>query len=217
VIAGWALAPIAVDSTHVISPIVLAWVHPGLRKIALKRPVRSIVLPVFAIIAAVLAGALGPSVTFGRQNLPAVAAVYLVWNAYHFGMQNFGVARLLRAPGPRWLHYTIFCGGTVAIMALGFMGRMPPLAALFLGTILISWGHWLTEIVLTAHVIGWKWRFMLTIAAFGCVCMIPAHLGALFSIRIGLGFAHFLYDRWIWKMSDPAIRETIGPRLRLAA
>jgi hypothetical protein len=28
--------------------------------------------------------------------------------------------------------------------------------------------------------------------------------------RIGLGFVHFLYDRWLWKLSDPRVRATIG-------
>ena len=33
------------------------------------------------------------------------------------------------------------------------------------------------------------------------------------SIRLGLGFVHFCYDRWIYKLSDPAIRTTIGADL----
>jgi len=31
------------------------------------------------------------------------------------------------------------------------------------------------------------------------------------SLRFGLSFAHFLYDRNIWKMSDPEVRAIIGP------
>lgn len=33
------------------------------------------------------------------------------------------------------------------------------------------------------------------------------------SLRFGLSFVHFLYDRYIWKMSDPEIRAIIGPAL----
>jgi hypothetical protein len=33
---------------------------------------------------------------------------------------------------------------------------------------------------------------------------------AVLSLRFGLSFAHFLYDRNIWKMSDPEIRAIIG-------
>lgn len=32
-------------------------------------------------------------------------------------------------------------------------------------------------------------------------------------LRLGLGFAHFLYDRWLYKMSNPAVRATIGSNL----
>jgi hypothetical protein len=33
------------------------------------------------------------------------------------------------------------------------------------------------------------------------------------SLRLGLGFVHFLYDRWLWKLSDPVVRSTIGADL----
>ena len=34
---------------------------------------------------------------------------------------------------------------------------------------------------------------------------------AVLSLRFGLSFVHFLYDRHIWKMGDPEIRAIIGP------
>jgi len=33
------------------------------------------------------------------------------------------------------------------------------------------------------------------------------------SLRLGLGFVHFLYDRWIWKLSEPDVRAAIGADL----
>jgi hypothetical protein len=30
------------------------------------------------------------------------------------------------------------------------------------------------------------------------------------SLRLGLGFVHFLYDRWLWHLSDPEVRKAIG-------
>ena len=33
------------------------------------------------------------------------------------------------------------------------------------------------------------------------------------SLRLGLGFVHFLYDRWLWKLSDPMVRAMIGKDL----
>lgn len=29
-------------------------------------------------------------------------------------------------------------------------------------------------------------------------------------LRVGLGFVHFLYDRWIYKLTDGKVRSTIG-------
>lgn len=33
---------------------------------------------------------------------------------------------------------------------------------------------------------------------------------ATVGFRLGLGFVHFLYDRWIYKLSNPQVRATIG-------
>jgi hypothetical protein len=33
-------------------------------------------------------------------------------------------------------------------------------------------------------------------------------------LRIGLGFVHFLYDRWVYKLSDPQVRAMIGRDIR---
>lgn len=36
-------------------------------------------------------------------------------------------------------------------------------------------------------------------------------IAALYGIRLfGIGFVHFLYSRWIWKLSNPLVRATIG-------
>src|SRR5215468_5846221 len=34
---------------------------------------------------------------------------------------------------------------------------------------------------------------------------------AVLSLRFGLSFVHFLYDRHVWKLSDPEVRAIIGP------
>lgn len=33
------------------------------------------------------------------------------------------------------------------------------------------------------------------------------------SLRLGLGFVHFLYDRWLWQLSNPRVRAAIGADL----
>ena len=35
-------------------------------------------------------------------------------------------------------------------------------------------------------------------------------LAAIRWARVGLDFVHILQDRWIWKLSDPRMRATIG-------
>jgi hypothetical protein len=60
---------------------------------------------------------------------------------------------------------------------------------------------------------AWVWR------AWGYA--LPAHapdyalvshvVPAVLSLRFGLSFVHFLYDRHIWKMSDPEIRALLAP------
>jgi hypothetical protein len=36
------------------------------------------------------------------------------------------------------------------------------------------------------------------------------------ALRVGLGFVHFLYDGWIYKLSDPAVRAIIWPAFSAA-
>jgi hypothetical protein len=60
---------------------------------------------------------------------------------------------------------------------------------------------------------AWVWR------AWGYViptqapdyALISHVVPAVLSLRFGLSFVHFLYDRHIWKMSDPEVRAIIGP------
>jgi hypothetical protein len=157
-----------------------------------------------------------------ENPLPLVFWAYWFWNLYHFGMQSFGIARLLGLPGPRWLHKIAFAGGTVAVLIAGPY-VMSPLWVLLVCTVLISGGHWISEIVLTARVIGWRWWFVLGVMCVGFVGFAWAEPKAqgiatqatgltlvLYSARIGFGFAHFLYDRWIWRLSDPEIRSALA-------
>jgi hypothetical protein len=93
--------------------------------------------------------------------------------------------------------------------------------------------HWLSAIGIAAHVDGrsrdrspmifaaiimlvgfvvfwllfwngqWNWNLRLMMRlSLGVVCL-----------RLGIGFVHFLYDRWVWKLSDPQVRATIGQDL----
>ncbi|MBV8486282.1 MAG: hypothetical protein JO077_25825 [Verrucomicrobia bacterium] len=97
-----------------------------------------------------------------------------------------------------------------------------------IGMAVYSVNHWLVAIGLSSHVYSARclrfragaWLYtlaMLMAGAIGFFWLIPTPNGTVLrvipivvSARLGFGFVHFLYDRWIWKMTDPRVRETIG-------
>jgi hypothetical protein len=135
---------------HSLSPIVLAWLNAGFRRRMLERKGKYIVLPsaifVLYLAVGVAAGSgltafvyrpLGMYAVDQRLEpvwqevslanpLPIVVWVYVVWNAYHFAMQNFGVLSLYRSkianPSPigrsidKWFCLAVTCPA----MAVGF-------------------------------------------------------------------------------------------------
>jgi type IV secretory pathway TrbD component len=117
------------------------------------------------------------------------------------------------------------------------------------GFAIIAMNHWLVAIGLASHVHAnregvspWPFALGLCLAGlllFAALFVDPVKLlsggistamlsfsAAAVGFRLGLGFVHFLYDRWIWRLSDPQVRATIGrdlfpetrlPQLALAA
>jgi hypothetical protein len=150
--------------------------------------------------------------------------VYFVWNIYHFGMQNYGFLRLYwpavgRSEAMQWAMFittfiTLFC---MVILPEKFQDQR--LALFFLGAVIIN--HQLAAIGLASHV--WAnhhgrnplWFATASIAAGALLAWVILHTPpVVFMIMVGLrvaaGFVHFLYDRWIYKLSDPQVRATIG-------
>ncbi|MBV8893677.1 MAG: hypothetical protein JO266_17200 [Acidobacteria bacterium] len=97
---------------------------------------------------------------------------------------------------------------------------------------IIGLNHWLVAIGIAGHVHAnhrgnSPWPFVATLMGAGFVlfCLLFIDIQRLpvvglstaalvFSVttvglRLGLGFVHFLYDRWIYKLSDPQVRATI--------
>jgi hypothetical protein len=225
---------ISLDFAHTVSPILLAWTNQDLRRIALSRPRQSIMVPAIFLIGSV---AIFASAAFGLTSfdghpfhitgksplLPLVMWLYFYLNTYHFGMQNFGLARLFFRGLPRRFSKAVFCGGTMLVL-IAAPHVLSDSWLLILSTFIISGGHWLSEIALTVRVSNHRAVFFAAIFAIGplallCVPIrgVPISMtGAvlvLFGVRIGLGFVHFLYDRWVWRFSDPQIRELIAPQL----
>jgi hypothetical protein len=115
-----------------------------------------------------------------------------------------------------------------ALICLGLtafgMGALPLLLSdrslSLLLTGVFSFSHWLTDIGLSSRVSRHPWLFITAVLAMGSVgflWMVPRvdHMAtrvipAVLTARWGLGFVHFLYSRWVWNISDPKVRATIG-------
>lgn len=213
------------DTAHSLSPIVLAWTHAGFRRVMIDNPQKYVVLPsvIFLVGASIsIATALGwtayvpgprqyAHATGWDNPFPILFGVYFAWNFYHFSMQNYGVLRLCGADLGRW-------GKPLALMGTALAIKIMPLA--------VSVNHWITDIGLSWRASRRSWMFAFGLLMLSPVAFlwspIPVPEGiilrrmegaviALYGIRLfGLGFVHFLYSRWVWKLSDPQVRATIG-------
>jgi hypothetical protein len=253
----------AINTAHLISPIVLAWTHRTFRWVAFVRWGRFIAVPIVVMLTAILVGfsAVGPiqvnaatmeiRVADYHHDWPLLGwiGLYFVWNAYHFGAQNFGILRLygvrdrkvvikrLTVPILKWVCVALTVLGFIVIphavkdfMPAGsFLRLYVPI--FILGV--FSFSHSLAAIGVSAPVWGnhskrSPWIFVVAVfAASAPLAWLLAHntiiihsfrlMVLLITTRIGLGFVHFLYDRWIYKFSDPQVRATIGRELLAAS
>jgi hypothetical protein len=194
------------DTAHVVSPMVLAWSHPGLRRIALSRPTDSIVLPIGVTIGAFLA------------PLVVVWWVYWAWNIYHFGAQHYGVSRIFGLRVPKWL-----CVGGTAILMAGVPWLIHPEWWPWFALVALDFNHWLVDIGLSSRVFKRWWLFILSLIPLGCAgflfevpradTIVMPFVPWIIKARWGVGIAHFLYSSWVWKLSDPQVGATIGKEL----
>jgi hypothetical protein len=231
----WAAA-ICLDNAHRLAPIVAGWSHREFRALLLRRPWKTIGLPGLLLVVASVVGVVTSlhwtSFVPGRGRqwvitdlsnpFPILVWAYTIWNGYHFGMQNFGVISLLRGARSAWQRtcdMSWACGATVVGMLL-----VPGM---------VEFNHWITELGLCGRVSRHAFVLIASLLAFGALnllWMVPTSQGMLMWVipellgaQIGLGFWHFLQDRWIWKLSDPQVRATIRrdlfspPKVRLVA
>lgn len=204
--AGIALFAFAIvcEQAHVASPILLAWSHSGLRQIALSRPIETMLLPMIAIVGALLA------------PFMVIWWVYWAWNAYHFGAQHYGMARIFG-----WqIDRELAVAATMVLML--WVPFVVPLPWWWMWAMMVAidFNHWLVDIGLSSRVSRCWWLFVAAVAVLGCVGFLwkmprADHIATLavpwvIKARWGVGIAHFLYSRWVWKLSDEKIRAAIG-------
>jgi hypothetical protein len=131
---------------------------------------------------------------------------------------------------------TKVCVPRVALILIDGLGMIMAFWSGLWGFALIALNHWLVAIGLASHVWANHNKGSSTLIAIGLMaagmlvfCLLFVDLGALSTVgistaalhftvttvglRLGLGFVHFLYDRWIYKFSDKRVRVAIGKDL----
>ena len=226
---------VLLETGHSISPILLAWTHGGFRRsLIMADPRKYILLPAAVFL---LPAAIGVATSWGWTSyvpgrgqmwrmtdlanpFPVMVWVYWVWNMYHFGMQHFGVSQLCGIGSRRTS--MIVCLGATAFL----MGVLPlffhDLWVSFLMIGAMSVNHWAVDIGLSSRVAGW-WLapLVLAVGTVGFLWAVPTSSGmmihvvpAIIGARLGLGFVHFLYSRWVWQMSAPIRQGLAGSEAR---
>ena len=231
---------VLLETGHSLAPIALAWTHAGFRRLMCRRPQKYLRMPAAVFGLALAVGVAtscgwtsyvpGPHQIFHltdwRNPFPVVVWIYWLWNIYHFGMQHFGVLALCGVgtrSGRQRLASMAICLAVTAFGMAGLEKLTNEQVVFFLTTGIFSVNHWVVDIGLSSRVSKHGWLFaggVLLSGVVGFLWMIPTPNGMLIKVipvvicaRLGLGFVHFLYSRWVWKLSDPEVRETIGANL----
>jgi len=155
------------------------------------------------------------------------ANLYAAWNLYHAGAQNFGFLCLYRRKRLTGrARYAVLTTSVLIVVIFGHeAGRIFSYqAAALLIAGLLSANHWLAEVGLSAHVHARHrecsplW-FIGAVILMGFLLLLAFDIGLWYSARAAmlalclrgaLGMWHFLQDRWIWQLSNPQVRATIG-------
>jgi hypothetical protein len=157
-----------------------------------------------------------------------LANVYALWNLYHSGAQNFGILCIYRQRGyaTRRVKMGVLAACILVTVIIGH--EIPALVhskvAFLLCFGLITINHWLAAIGLSSHVWAQHYNRSPVLFAggvilvgsgvvwlvFRLIAVSPQMAVLALGLRAGLGIWHFLQDRWVWKLSDPEVRATIG-------
>jgi hypothetical protein len=141
------------------------------------------------------------------RPLVALMPLYFGWNAYHFGMQNYGFVRLYfpaldRAAAMQWAMF----GSLFGLIIIPIVLRQDTLTLFCLGAVMFS--HQLAALGISSH--AWSrhrgrnplWFAGALIGAGSLlawlILLAPEwSLMTVIGTRVTAGFVHFLYDRWL--------------------
>lgn len=167
-------------------------------------------------------------VQFANLTVPIVvwANLYALWNLYHGGAQNFGFLSLYLRRSFKGRDRLLALGGCLAVTI--FVGHEAPrlfgVAVFLFTTGLVTVNHSMAAIGIAAHVYARHngcsplWFIFGVLAAGGLlfalfsVSFVVSMRAAIMALclRGALGIWHFLQDRWVWQLSKPEVRSTIG-------
>ena len=151
-----------------------------------------------------------------------VAANYFRWNLLRFqsvlvvyiAIATTGCAVML------WREWRRFCLPRAVLILTNAVGMGSAMLWGLGGLGIVSMNHWLTAIGLAGIVSRRAALFPVIVVGAGTALfcalfirgwVIPTRVaGAAVAFRLALGIVHFLYDRWVWKFSDPQVRAAIG-------
>jgi hypothetical protein len=213
-----------VETAHRLSPVALAWTHREFR--------RREVLPNLGWYVGVPLAVMLVSMVAGTQFEPKwLVQTYLLFNAVHFGLQNFGVLSLYkrnrqRDQVERAADMQLCIGLTFAGTFLLPVWHLSDFTVIAIG-MAFSVHHRFVEIALTNNASRNSWfpLVLVTLGLAGFLIYIPTDHGHIYqsyggtllapvgSFAIGISFVHLIYDRWVWKFSRRNVRETIGKSL----
>jgi hypothetical protein len=228
------------NSGHLISPVAMAWSHPDFRRVMSLYKIRFIIIPLIIIVLGFTAGLLVKTpfptnpITLAvkvdinnwlayTNPLIMVLVVYFTWNAYHYCKQNYGMFFLYlpeinKITAMQWATFITLFG----FIIIPEMFHQPKISLFFFG--LIIFNHQLVSIGIASHI--WSnthhrnplWFAGAMIIAGGGLTWLILHFAPMIimpivGMRATAGFVHFLYERWVYKFSDPNVRETIGRQL----
>jgi hypothetical protein len=223
----WFATLLLLDTMHVLAPMLLSWSNRDLRKIMLGEWRKYVAIPGALFVGAVAIGVMtamgwtayaptsGPvkAHATGLSNpFPILFAIYLVWNYWHFSMQNYGVLRLWGVRPGRWAKLAAFAGTAISIKLL---------------PLVVFVNHGLTDLGLSLRVAPRRWWFLIILAALSPAVFLwdaatPHGAGTrplegiiivFAGVRLGLSLAHYYCSRWTWRLSDPRVRAAHGKEL----